>query len=59
MVRLKVLSNYANQSVVYAKGSVIEVDDSDAGWLMADSPGTFEIEKPKRTAPKKGANDEK
>ena len=59
MVRLRVLSNYANQQVVYTKGSVIEVDDSEAGWLMADSPGTFQIEPEKKAAPTKGAKDEK
>ena len=59
MVRLKVLSNYANQTVIYTKGSVVEVDDGDAGWLMADSPGTFKVEPEKKTAPAKDPKDKK
>lgn len=58
MVRLNVLSNYRNQSAIYLAGSVVEVDDVDAAWLMADSPGTFEVA-PEKKAPAKGAKNEK
>ena len=56
-MKLKVKADYANQTVVYTKGSTIDVTDEEASWLMDDSPGTFEEEKaaPKRT-PKGGGN---
>jgi len=58
-MKLKVKTNYANQEVAYAAGSVIEVDGGMAAWLMADSPGTFEEDKPTPKTAAKGGKDEK
>lgn len=41
-MKLKVLSNYQNRDVSFAKGSVIEVDTEYARFLMTDAPGCFE-----------------
>ena len=56
-MKLKVKANYANQSVVYAKGSVIDVTEDEAAWLMADSPGTFAEAKPAPKRQAKGVKD--
>ena len=59
MIKLKVTADYANQAEVYAKGSTIEVDDDKAGWLLADSPGSFERIPAKKTPAKGARNAEK
>ena len=56
-MKLKVKANYANQSVVYTKGSVIDVTEDEAAWLMADSPGTFVEDKPASKRQAKGVKD--
>lgn len=56
-MKLRVVSDYANREVVYTAGRVIDVTETEAAWLMADSPGTFE-EEPEKT-PAKGAGNAK
>lgn len=57
-VRLKVLSNYSNQSVTFDADQVIEVDEAMARWLMSDAPGCFEPEADKQPEPDNAESDE-
>ena len=41
-MKLKVLSNYRERSISYAKGEEIEVDEKEGLRLMSDSPGSFQ-----------------
>ncbi len=42
MSKLKVLSEYRSREIHYLKGTVIEVDEVWAEFLMRDAPGCFE-----------------
>ncbi len=42
MKKLKVLSEYISRATHYPKGTVIEVDEVQAEFLMRDAPGCFE-----------------
>ena len=43
IVRLKVLSNYRRQQVAYVVGTIIEVREDEAEFLLRDAPGCFEV----------------
>ncbi len=45
-VTLVVVMTYANQSVAYRPGEVLELDAARAAWLQADSPGSFAVQSP-------------
>lgn len=42
MAKLKVLQPYRNQALNLLPGSIIDVSDELAQWLMKDSPECFE-----------------
>ena len=46
-MKLKVKSVYKSRGTVYLPGT-IEVDEDEARFLLVDSPGTFEIVKPRK-----------
>ena len=50
-MRLKVKSNYECRGTVYRPGT-IEVDEDEARFLLVDSPGTFEVVKPRKAKAK-------
>jgi len=39
---LKCLSPYRNREEIIPAGTIIEVDEARAAWLMRDAPGCFE-----------------
>lgn len=41
--KLRVVSEYRSRDVVYGVGSVIEVSDEQARFLMVDAPGCFVV----------------
>ena len=43
MIRLQVLSSYANQTVSYSAGEVIEVDENLGEFLLKDSKESFRL----------------
>ena len=48
-MKLKVTRPYRNAIDAWDEGAVIEVDEEKGLWLQRDSPGTFELVKPKQT----------
>ena len=57
-MKLKVLSDYGNQSEFFPAGTTIDVDEAKAKWLMADSPESFEVapDKPTKAVKKPAVN---
>lgn len=45
-MKLKVLGNYQNRDVSFAKGNVIDVDTEYAHFLLTDAPGCFKVDEP-------------
>ena len=46
-MKWKVKSVYKSRGTVYLPGT-IEVDEDEARFLLVDSPGTFEVVKPRK-----------
>ena len=53
MVKLQLTRNYINRHTSYVAGQVIEVSEAAAQYLMSDSPGTFEVYKPRKRRARK------
>jgi hypothetical protein len=43
VIRLQVVSTYRARQVAYQKGTIIEVTEDEAEFLLRDAPGCFEI----------------